>query len=113
MVIDQPLTVRDACAQFRAQHEASAARLTLLDAMLKKACDGFGDELIARVHPAMIARWRAEMPPATRWQATQAIKQVGAWALRWELIDRDPFARVANPRPARAEAHPFDDSGRD
>jgi integrase len=109
--MDEPArpTVRQLCARFRAQHDASRARLTLLDAMLTKACDAFGDVPIDQVEPELVAGWRASMPAPTRWQATQAIKQVGAWAARWELVERDPFARVRNPRVERAEFRPFDD----
>ena len=103
-----PLTVRDACRRFRDQHDASPARLELLDAMLARACAMFGGEPVEHLTASTLAEWRASMPAATRWQATQALKQVTAWALRWELVASDPLARIANPRPRRAEASPFD-----
>jgi integrase len=103
-----PLTVRDACHAFRAQHEASPARLELIDAMLAHVCRALGDEPLATLQAERVARWRATLPPATRWQATQALKQVAAWARRWDLVERDPAANVANPRPQVAEVHPLD-----
>ena len=102
-----PITVADACAQFQAQHEASPARLHVLDAMLAKACEALGSLPLVEVDPASIARWRASMPPPTRWQATQALKQVSAWAARWGLVDGDPLAAIVNPRPWRSEVQPF------
>lgn len=75
--------------------------------MLRRACEQLGDCDVGSIDPERIAAWRAGMPPATRWQATQALKQVSAWARRWQLIDRDPLALVPNPRPVRAEVQPF------
>lgn len=46
------------------------------------------------------------MPAPTRWQATQALKQVTAWGERWGLILSDPMARVPNMRPRRREVQP-------
>lgn len=102
------MTVDEACDAFVAQHQASPARLELLTHMLALARAAFGGEHVAQLEPQALATWRARLPPATRWQATQALAQVTAWAARWRLVDDDPLSRVANPRPARREFHPFD-----
>jgi integrase len=109
MEAHEQITVREACELFRAQHDASASRLHVLDAMLAKASTALGDEPLEQLGPAAIARWRASMPPPTRWQATQALKQVSAWAARWGIASVDPLAAVANPRPWRAEVRPLQD----
>jgi integrase len=109
MSLDAPLTVSDACRLFLAQHESSDARRHVLEAMLAKACAALGDVKLAQLEPRAIAQWRATMPPPTRWQATQALKQVAAWAARWQLVERDPLAAVANARPWRSEVRPFED----
>lgn len=101
------MMVSEACVAFLGQHEASRSRRDVLVVMLGKACRAFGDEHLEHLGPETLARWRASMPPATRWQATQALKQVSAWALRWDLIGRDPLARVPNPRPRQQEYTPF------
>jgi integrase len=75
--------------------------------MLRHVCEAFGDDLIDQVTPTMIAHWRSTLPPPTRWQATQALKQVGAWASRAQLVSYNPFKHVANPRPWREEVVPF------
>ncbi|MCB0877890.1 MAG: site-specific integrase [Thermoleophilia bacterium] len=109
MAIDDPLTVAQACRAFREQHQASRARLRMIDAMLEKVCAAFGERPVVGLDAASLARWRASMPPPTRWQATQAFKQVTAWAARWKLVAEDPLAGLPNPRPWRAEVRPFDD----
>lgn len=88
---------------FLAQHECSRARRAVLKAMLSRACDTFGRDELEGLQPGQIAMWRATMPPPTRWQATQAIAQVAAWAVRWELASRNPFANIRNPRPRARE----------
>lgn len=107
MDADESITVREACQLFLSQHDASASRVTLLEAMLAKACAALGDEPLAQLPPGQLAQWRASMPPPTRWQATQAIKQVSAWAARWAITQEDPLAGLANPRPWRSEVRPF------
>lgn len=101
------LTVTDACAMFERQLDASGARRAVVRAMLAKACAAFGDRPLAELDPALISAWRAAMPPPTRWQATQALKQVATWAARWQLVEHDPLQAVANPRPWREEVRPF------
>jgi integrase len=103
------LTVTELCARFLAQHTASEARIELLTHMLGKARSALGDVSIEQLQPEEIAAWRASLAPPTRWQATQALSQVTAWALSWKLIAEDPVARVANPRPPRTEFTPFAD----
>lgn len=95
------------CDRFLAQHEASAARIELLHAMLRRARGAFGELAAHQLTPELVAGWRRSMPPATRWQATQALAQVMRWAERWQLIDADPLAAIANPRAPRTEFVPF------
>ncbi len=102
------MLVHDLCATFLAQHEASPARLRVLEAMLAKACDAFGSVEVGDVDAPLIAGWRASMQPPTRWQATQALKQATAWGARWGIVADDPMSRVANPRPPRGEVTPFE-----
>ena len=102
------ITIRELCAAFLAQHEASPARLRLLAAMLRKACDAFGDVAVCEVDAPLVAGWRSTLPPPTRWQATQALKQASAWGARWGLVVDDPMSRIANPRPRRGEVTPFE-----
>ncbi|MCW2924952.1 MAG: integrase, partial [Thermoleophilia bacterium] len=101
------MTVAQAWAAFLAQHEASPARLALLEAMGRRAVEAFGDQAVASLAPNEVAAWRASMPPPTRWQATQAFAQVTAWARRWGLIELDPMTNVPNPRPTAREFTPF------
>ncbi|MBC7460541.1 MAG: site-specific integrase [Thermoleophilia bacterium] len=103
------MRVDDACQAFLAQHQASLARMDLLVGMLAHARRAFGAVEVEQLEPQVIATWRASLPPATRWQATQALAQVTAWAARWQLVATDPMSRVANPRPARTEFTPLDD----
>jgi len=63
---------------------------------------------VEELGPEQVALWRAAMPAPTRWQATQALKQVTGWALRWGLVERDPMALVPNPRPRRTEFVPLE-----
>jgi integrase len=101
------ITVLDACTAFLAQHEASDARRTLLRAMLAKACDAFGNTQLDSLTAVQLSAWRTSMPAPTRWQATQALKQVSAWAARWQLTECDALAGLANPRPWRGEVRPL------
>ncbi|MCW2960751.1 MAG: integrase [Thermoleophilia bacterium] len=101
------MTVEQAWAAFLAQHEASPARLEVLRAMRRLATTAFGDLLVEHLTAERVAQWRASMPPPTRWQATQALAQVTAWAHRWQLTTADPMAHVPNPRPPTREFAPF------
>lgn len=100
-------TLSELVNAFLAQHEASPARMRVLVAMLEKACAAFGDRRPAEVGPGEIQRWRAQMSAPTRWQATQALRQVGRWAARWRLVEQDPFVHLANPAPRAMPARPF------
>jgi integrase len=101
------ITVHEACELFLSQHEASPARLAVLEHMLRRACHTLGPRPLTQLAPEEVARWRAGMTPPMRWQATQALKQVSAWARRWELTNRDALAHVRNPRPWQPEVQPF------
>jgi integrase len=75
--------------------------------MLDRACWQFGQYEFEELRPEHIGAWRAEMPAPTRWQATQAIRQVASWAVRWEFASRNPFEHVPNPRPLTREVAIF------
>lgn len=56
-----------------------------------------------------IAAWRMTIPAGHRFEATQALRQVLAHAVQWQLIDTNPaLVGVTNPVPVRREMRPFE-----
>lgn len=107
MDLSRQPTIGELGRHFLAQHEASPARIELLRHMVLSVADPIAHHRADHIGPTDIARWRAALSPPTRWQATQAVAQVTGWARRWQLIERDPFEHVSNPRPPQTEFVPF------
>jgi len=96
------ITLADFVDLYLSTYDASPARITVLRDQLAKATgEGmpFNDRAIRSIHVEELLAWRQPMSPPTRWQATQAIKQVLAEATVRGHLDQDPSAKIKNKRP--------------
>ena len=99
--------VAEAATMLLAEHEASRARIELLERMFALICARFGSAPIEGLDPAAVVAWRRELAAPTRWQATQAFKQLTAWSARRGFAGEDPLRELRNPTPTRREFTPF------
>ena len=76
---------------------------------MSKAVAAFGTRRLTELDAREIAAWRMTIPEGHRFEATQALRQVLARAVLWQLIDTNPARLgVVNPVPVRREMRPFE-----
>jgi len=105
--VEVNLSLRELVDAYLAQHDAQPSTIGKLRALLVKATDEFGDRPIRRLRPEELGAWRLTLSDGTRWDATRALKQVLAAAVRWKYLSENPLAYVKNPRPRSKEFIPF------
>jgi integrase len=106
-----PTTLGELVDQFLGQYHGAPASHARLSWALGKSVAAFGDLELTTLHPAELGAWRkrlAESSPSTAHQATSALRQVLATAVRWGLIPSNPATLVPNPLPKSAEIVPFE-----
>jgi integrase len=94
---------------YLAQHDGEPETVAKLRWLLDKAVRSFGDRRLGQLRSPAIAAWRMSIPVGHRFEATQALRQVLARAVRWGLIDINPATQgVDNPQRRRTEKRPFE-----
>jgi len=69
----------------------------------------FGHIRINKLQPTGIATWRMTIASGHRFETTQALRQVLARAIEWEMIDDNPAKKgVDNTHRRRTEKRPFE-----
>lgn len=103
------LTLRELVDEYLDQHQAEPETTEKLRWLLAKATKRFGSLELHELESRQIAAWRMTLAEGHRFEATQALRQVLARAIEWELLDIN-VAKVGvdNPVPTRKEMHPFD-----
>ena len=94
---------------YLSRHGGEPETVEKLRWLLAKAVREFGHRRINQLRPAAIAAWRMTIPPGHRFEATQALRQVLARAVIWDMIDVNPATKgVDNPQRRRTEKRPFE-----
>jgi integrase len=94
---------------YLSQHGGEPETVDKLRWLLGKAVREFGDRKINQLRPTAIAAWRMTIPSGHRFEATQALRQVLARPVTWEIIDVNPAKKgVDNPQRRRTEKRPFE-----
>ncbi|MGH9917509.1 MAG: hypothetical protein ACRD6W_01350 [Nitrososphaerales archaeon] len=88
-------------------HDGEPETIDKLRWLLAKAVREFGSRRLNQLQPAAICRWRMTIPPRHRFEATQALSQVLARAVRFRMIDVNP-AKVENKQRRYTEKRPFE-----
>ena len=103
------LTLTELVDQYLAQHEASPVTLDKLRWLLDHAKAAFGGHRLDELQPEEIAAWRMTIRAGSRFEATQALRQVLARAVVWGMLDVNPAKQgVENPQRPRTEKRPFE-----
>ena len=93
---------------YLAQHDVQPVTTEKLRYLLGKANAVFGDRSIAELTSHEIAEWRMGLSPGSRFEATQALRQVLHRAVAWGMLDvNSAKVGVDNPVRTRKEQHPF------
>jgi len=94
---------------YLAQHDAQPETTAKLGWLLDKSVAVFGARPIAELTAPEIAAWRMTIAKGHRFEATQALRQVLARAIVWELLDVNVAKQgVDNPQPEPREMCPFE-----
>jgi integrase len=103
------LTLSALVDEYLIQHDAQPEATAKLRRLPGKAVARFGALPLTELDPRDIAAWRMTIPEGHRFEATQALRQVLARAVLWQLIDTNPAKLgVINPVPTRREMRPFE-----
>jgi integrase len=103
-----PVTVSQLVDGFLDSHEVDPATTVKLRRQLRYAVSAFGDRPIATLTPLELASWRATLPAGSRHYVFRAFRQVLEQAVTWEMLDKNPTARIKNRAAGeRAEQRPF------
>jgi hypothetical protein len=101
------LTLAELVEAYLAQHDVEPVTIEKLRWLLGKAVAVFGERPVGELRSEEIAAWRIALSPGYRFDATQALRQVLARAMVWEMIDVHPAKLgVDNPSPRRREQRP-------
>jgi integrase len=102
-------TLSELVDEYLDQHQAQPETTAKLRWLLAKATARFGTRRLGDLTAREIAAWRMTIPEGHRFEATQALRQVLARAVLWQLIDTNPAKLgVVNPVPVRREMRPFE-----
>jgi integrase len=103
------VTLAELVEEYLDQHEAEPETTAKLRWLLSKSVARFGTRPLDELEAREIAAWRMTIPAGHRFEATQALRQVLARAVLWQLIDSNPAKLgVTNPVPVRREMRPFE-----
>jgi integrase len=102
------LTFTELVDEFFAQYVAEEKSKKTLREWLVRARAQFDDLPIERLDARTISAWRATLPPRSAQKYHRALRQVLNYAVRVDLLDRNPAADVPNPEPPREEIVPFE-----
>jgi integrase len=107
--IANSLTLSELVDEYLGQHDADQVTIEKLRHLLAKALATFGDRRIAELRSPEIAAWRMTIPYGHRFEATQALRQVLAKAVVWQMLADNPaILGVDNPTRRRKEQRPFE-----
>jgi integrase len=100
------------CDVFLERHGPTVALSTkaTLEERLASSRQRFGSWTLRELEGAAadIAKWRAELPPSSRYRLTSAFRQALGAAVRWDFIGRNPAVEAGrNPQPRSEELRPF------
>jgi integrase len=102
-------TLGELVDDYLAQHDAEPVTIAKLGWLLAKVVAVFGDRRIGELRAPEIGAWRMTIPPEHRFEATQALRQVLARAVVWQMLAVNPARLgVDNPQPRRKEQRPFE-----
>jgi integrase len=102
-------TLSELVESYLAQHDTEPETIDKLRWLLSKATAAFGTMPISELRPAEIAAWRMTIPYGYRFEATQAVRQTLARAVKWGMINSNPAKQgVENPQRPSTEQRPFE-----
>jgi integrase len=102
-------TLSELCEEWLSVHSAEPTTLDGYRARLVSARAKFGKLRIDRLDPTEIGRWRRTLPERSAHAYHKALRQVLAYAVRIELLAKNPAGQVPNPEPKRRELPFFAD----
>jgi integrase len=102
-------TLDELCEEWLSIHAAEANTLAGYRHRLVSARARFGAVRIDRLDATELARWRRTLPERSAHAYMKALRQVLAYAVRVDLIAKNPAAAVPNPEPKRRELPFFAD----
>jgi len=105
----EPVTCRDLCARYLAQHQVSPRTIRTLAERLAYSRAAFGEVQVRELLSEEIAAWNAALPvgPTTRRNALMAMRQVLRAGVQWEHLSRNPAAIVKLPAAASSRMAPL------
>jgi integrase len=107
--VGSSMTLAELVGEYLAQHDAEPVTIEKLRWLLGKALAAFGDRRLSELRPQEIAAWRMTITPGHRFEATQALRQVLARAVVWQMLTDNPAkVGVDNPTRRRKEQRPFE-----
>ena len=89
------MTLAELVDEYLAQHDAEPVTIEKLRWLLGKALAAFGDRRLSELRPHEIAAWRMTITPGHRFEATQALRQVLARAVVWQMLTEGRTLRAA------------------
>jgi hypothetical protein len=95
------MTLTDRVEEYLDQHQAEPETTARLRWLLSKSLARFGPRLLPELNAREIAAWRMTIPEGHRFEATQALRQVLARAVLWQLIDSNPAVVGVTNTPLR------------
>ncbi len=103
-------------AEYVDSHAAEANTIRTLMERLRYATEGpkldgqggFGNLRIDRLTVTELRAWRKRLPERSAWGITKALRQVLAYAVSVNLLDKNPAKDVPNPEPKRREIPTFE-----
>lgn len=103
------VTLSELVEVYLAQHDVDPVTSEKLRWLLSKAVAAFGGTRVDELRSQEIAAWRMTIPEGHRFDATQALRQLLARAVVWEMIDVNPAKLgVENPQRRPREMRPFE-----
>jgi integrase len=105
----EPLSVDATIDRYLAEHgpDLEPASVRRLRYELGHASRAFGSLDVSELTPSLISTWRPTLPPRSRHQPFQALRQMLRWAVARDLLFRSPMESLDNPRGPRPEIKPF------
>src|SRR6266496_105138 len=94
------LTLAELVDEYLAQHNGEPETIEKLRWLLTKAVKAFGMRRLPQLRAQEIAAWRMTIAPGHRFEATQALRQVLARAVVWQMLTENP-ARLGVDNPTR------------
>jgi integrase len=103
------LTVSELVREYLEVHQAAPSTIAKLRWLLSKTTASLGDTRVIDLRSEEICVWQRTLPSGYRFEATQALRQVLARAVAWQIIEVNPARQgVDNPVPRYPEKRPFE-----